>query len=133
MEERIELARDRVRQHSPDAANWKIDQVTEENIRRYTSMSPAVIRERMAELDREWEIERALELTSGLNVLAGLVLGLTVNRKWLLLSAVSSAFLVQHSLQGWCPPLPVLRMFGIRTKTEILKEREALVDALNRV
>lgn len=128
----IELSRDRVRNHSSNKANQKIDLQTERNINEYSSRQPIAIRARLAELDREWDIERSLELTSGLNVLIGLGLGLTVNRKWLLLSAVSAAFLVQHTLQGWCPPLPVFRALGVRTRNEILKEREELVKALNK-
>ncbi len=128
----IELSRDRVRNHSSNNANQKIDLQTERNINEYISQGPVAVRARLAELDREWDIERSLELTSGLNILIGLGLGLTVNRKWLLLSAVSAAFLVQHTLQGWCPPLPVFRALCVRTKNEILREREELVHSLNR-
>lgn len=35
-------------------------------------------------------------------------------------------FLLQHALQGWCPPVPVLRRLGFRTQTEIDEERYAL-------
>lgn len=31
-----------------------------------------------------------------------------------------------HSLQGWCPPLPIIRRMGIRTAEEITKEKDAL-------
>ena len=33
---------------------------------------------------------------------------------------------MQHALQGWCPPLPVLRRLGFRTQNEIERERYAL-------
>ncbi|HEY0355438.1 MAG TPA: hypothetical protein VGC29_04490 [Flavisolibacter sp.] len=82
-------------------------------------------------MNKEWDIERCLEATSGTNVLLGLVLGFTVDKKWFLLSAISSAFLIQHAIQGWCPPLPVFRSLGIRTKEEIDTEREALENSLN--
>jgi hypothetical protein len=36
------------------------------------------------------------------------------------------AFLVQHAVQGWCPPLVVLRRRGVRTRREIEEERYAL-------
>ena len=36
------------------------------------------------------------------------------------------AFLLQHALQGWCPPLPLLRQLGVRTAEEINEERTAL-------
>ncbi|MEY7848852.1 hypothetical protein AB7C87_06560 [Natrarchaeobius sp. A-rgal3] len=42
------------------------------------------------------------------------------------MSAVIAAFLRQHALQGWCPPIPVLRRRGVRTRREIDTERRAL-------
>jgi hypothetical protein len=35
-------------------------------------------------------------------------------------------FLLQHAVQGWCPPLPLLRRLGVRTADEINEERYAL-------
>jgi hypothetical protein len=35
-------------------------------------------------------------------------------------------FFFQHSVQGWCPPLPILRHFKIRTSKEIEQEKYAL-------
>ncbi len=35
-------------------------------------------------------------------------------------------FLLQHAVQGWCPPLPVFRQMGVRTQTEIDEKRAAL-------
>lgn len=58
--------------------------------------------------------------------LLGLGLGLTLSNKWLLLPLVVQSFFLQHAVQGWCPPLPVLRRFGIRTMAEIDYERNAL-------
>jgi len=37
-----------------------------------------------------------------------------------------TAFLLQHAIQGWCPPIPILRRFGFRTADEINRERYAL-------
>jgi hypothetical protein len=31
-----------------------------------------------------------------------------------------------HAVQGWCPPVPVLRKMGIRTRSEIDREKFAL-------
>jgi hypothetical protein len=42
------------------------------------------------------------------------------------LPVVVAGFLLQHALQGWCPPLPVLRRLGVRTADEINQERYAL-------
>jgi hypothetical protein len=49
-----------------------------------------------------------------------------VNRKWLFLPGVVAGFLLQHAVQGWCPPLPLFRRLGIRTASEIEYERYAL-------
>ncbi|HSH82103.1 MAG TPA: hypothetical protein VLA19_26550 [Herpetosiphonaceae bacterium] len=35
-------------------------------------------------------------------------------------------FLVQHAVQGWCPPLLVIRALGVRTRKEIDVEKYAL-------
>lgn len=37
-----------------------------------------------------------------------------------------TGFLFQHAIQGWCPPLPILRRLGFRTAEEINQERYAL-------
>ena len=125
------LQQDRVRKNTSGKLNQKIDSKTEENISHFSSQGNEVIKHRLQSLNKEWDIERCLEATSGTNVLLGLVLGLTVNKKWFLLSAVSASFLIQHAVQGWCPPLPVFRRLGIRTKEEIDTEREALENSLN--
>jgi hypothetical protein len=44
----------------------------------------------------------------------------------LILPGVVAAFLLQHAIQGFCPPLPVLRALGYRTDREIETERNAL-------
>jgi hypothetical protein len=81
---------------------------------------------RLDELDEEWDTERTLEANASALALTGCVLGATVSRRWFLLPAVVSAFLLQHALEGWCPPLPVLRHLGFRTRAEIDEERYAL-------
>jgi hypothetical protein len=85
------------------------------------------IPQRLRELDQEWDIERALETSSSVVTLAGLGLGITQSRKWLILPVVVQAFFLQHALQGWCPPLPMFRKLGFRTVAEIEYERSELV------
>ena len=58
--------------------------------------------------------------------LAGLALGLAVDRRFLALTGVASALLLQQALQGWCPPQPLLRRLGLRTAAEIHEEIIAL-------
>jgi hypothetical protein len=36
---------------------------------------------------------------------------------------MAGGFMVQHALQGWCPPIALLRRLGVRTAREIEEER----------
>ncbi|MHC1722981.1 MAG: DUF2892 domain-containing protein [Aminipila sp.] len=45
---------------------------------------------------------------------------------YFLLTGTVGLFLFQHALQGWCPPLSILRKLGIRTSEEIQNEKMAL-------
>lgn len=116
---------DRVDSNTATEVNDEIRRRTELSILRH-SADPAAIERRLAELDEEWDIERCLETAAPTFSLIGLALGLTVNRKWLTLPVVVQAFFLQHALQGWCPPLPILRRLGVRTAAEIDQERYAL-------
>jgi hypothetical protein len=40
---------------------------------------------------------------------------------------IVQGFFLQHAIQGWCPPLPVLRRLGFRTVQEIEEERAILM------
>ncbi|HBG17891.1 MAG TPA: hypothetical protein DDY32_01030 [Desulfobulbaceae bacterium] len=124
-EEMIPPSSVRVTKHTPIQVQERIRLGTVENIARVIS-SPETIDTRLRDLDREWDIERVLELNASLLAFSGVVLGKFVNRKWLYLSMGVTGFLAQHALQGWCPPLPVLRRIGVRTSREIEQERNAL-------
>lgn len=115
----------RVPAQTQDAVNRRIRRNTESNIQYFTA-HPQEIDARLAELDREWDIERTLEANAASISVGAVVLGLTANRAWFLLPGIVGAFLLQHALQGWCPPLPLFRRMGVRTQTEIEAERHAL-------
>lgn len=87
---------------------------------------PDEIEKRLDEIEREWDIERTLEVNGSVLGLTGIVLGVTMNRAWLLLPTAVMGFCLQHALQGWSPPLPVFRRLGFRTQREIEEERYAL-------
>jgi hypothetical protein len=93
---------------------------------RYYSHNKKEIPARLAELEDEWDIERSLELNGALIALAGTVLATKFSKKWLILPALVTGFLTQHAAQGWCPPIPLLRSLGIRTRQEIDSEKYAL-------
>ncbi|MFT0546226.1 hypothetical protein ACMHYO_07730 [Allopusillimonas ginsengisoli] len=124
--EAIRASADRVRRSTKPQVNEQIDSQTETNIRRYADSDKTTIRRRIHGLDEEWDVERVLEVNASTLALTGLVLGMAVNRKWLYLTGGVLTFLLQHGLQGWCPPLPVLRRLGIRTRGEIDREKYAL-------
>ena len=117
---------DRVSNQTCDLVNEGIRRQTEENITRLKQAGPTAIARRLEELDGEWDIERAIEANAATASLIGVTLGATVDRRWFALPAVVGAFLLQHAVQGWCPPLPVLRRLGFRTASEIDYERYAL-------
>ena len=124
---------DRVRRSTAVALNEQIDRQTEANIERYSTMEHSAILHRLEALDREWDVERVLEVNASTLALSGLVLGLTVNRIWFALPGVVLPFLLQHGLQGWCPPLPILRRLGVRTRGEIDQEKYALKAVLQKI
>ena len=86
----------------------------------------AAIDERLRELDREWDIERMLEANAATACLIGVTLGALQDRRFFLMPAIVAGFLLQHAVQGWCPPMPILRRLGFRTANEIDYERYAL-------
>lgn len=116
---------DRVRAHTNPDVLEIIDARIEERIRFYATQPKEAISERIQELDREWDIERFLQTNAAALALTGLLFGL-VRRKWLLLSGGVLGFLLQHAIQGWCPPIPLLRRMGVRTRGEIDREKYAL-------
>jgi hypothetical protein len=123
---------DRVRHSTPSHLNEEIDRQIASSVQSYTNSSHRAIQQRVHELDREWDVERVLEVNASTLALTGLALGVTVNKKWLTLSAAVMAFLLQHGIQGWCPPLPVLRRLGVRTRGEIDREKYELLNLMKR-
>jgi hypothetical protein len=126
MKETTEKPVGRVRRSSTDAANKTIDRQTVENIEQYGGADRERIAQRLKELDKEWDVERALEVNASTLALSGILLGAFKDKRWFILPGVVTAFLLQHGLQGWCPPLPLLRKLGLRTRIEIDEERYAL-------
>ena len=117
---------DRVRANTAAEVNRRVDEQIERNIRHYSGQTKEDIYRRIQDLDEEWDIERVLETMASSFSLTGIVLGATVDRKWFLVPTIVLSFLLVHAIQGWCPPLPILRSLGIRTREEIDRERYAL-------
>ena len=117
---------ERVRKNTSDERNRKIDQKIKESIAFHASQGKGAISSRIHELDKEWDTERVLEVNMPIVALIGLALGAFVHPYWLAFPTVVLLFFLQHTIQGWCPPLPIFRSLGYRTKQEIHKEKYAL-------
>lgn len=117
---------DRVPHNTADEYNQRIRADMERRVAHYGRLGAAAIDRRLTELDEEWDIERRLEANAATAVVVGCTLSLAVDRRFMLLPLAVGGFLLQHAVQGWCPPLPVFRAFGVRTQAEIEEERYAL-------
>jgi hypothetical protein len=117
---------ERVRQNTSVTSNERIRQHTLTKIDEASQAGREAIDRRLGELDREWDVERCLETGASTLMLASLVLGYRSDRRWFFLSGGIAGLLLQHALQGWCPPLPLFRRLGVRTADEINQERFTL-------
>lgn len=96
------------------------------NLNHYKNKSYESISKRIKTLNQEWDTERVLEVNAASLIIISTLLGLTSRRCWFILTGAVGAFLMQHAISGWCPPLPVVRKMGIRTAEEINAEKTAL-------
>jgi hypothetical protein len=90
---------DRVQRHTDEDLNGRTTRQTETNVASFAA-DPRLIDRRLEELDREW--------------------------RWYFLPTAVATFLLQHAVQGWCPPVGLFRRLGVRTEREIDEERYAL-------
>lgn len=120
----------RVEEATAPHINERIHRDMSLRIASYRDSGDGLIRQRLDELEREWDTERTLEANASAVILVTLALGKAVNKKWYLFPAVVAGFLLQHAVQGWCPPLPVFRLLGFRTAGEIEEEKQALLAIL---
>jgi hypothetical protein len=117
---------ERVANNTSERANARIRCRTEANVARLASAEPGKIEDRLAKLNGEWDVERVVETLAPTVTLLWLALALKVDRKLLVIPAMIQGFVLLHAVQGWFPPLPVLRRLGVRTTAEIDQERNAL-------
>ncbi|HWQ47995.1 MAG TPA: hypothetical protein VN414_03435 [Methanosarcina sp.] len=122
-----ELVRgDKVRANTPPEINQAIDIEIAAMVRFYASKNDYEIGKRIEELDKEWDIGRIIEIRASTASLIGIILGLKRSKTWLILPTIASTFMLQYAVQGWCPPVTILRRFGFRTRQEIDLEKYAL-------
>jgi hypothetical protein len=116
----------RVQWNTSDDLNERIEKETIYNAVRFAGKNYAAITARMKELDREWDTERVLETLAAILMLVSIICGFRIHPAWFYLCGIIAFCLLQHALQGWCPPLPLIRKLGVRTAAEINGEKMAL-------
>jgi hypothetical protein len=117
---------DPVRGHSGEKATQRLDRERLERIRRFATAPSSEVTDHLYDLDKEWDIERRLEANAASIMLLSTALAATHSKRWLILSAVVPGFLLQHAIQGWCPPIEAFRRLGSRSRNEIDAERTAI-------
>jgi len=122
----LSAGKDRVRAVTPRKTNERVDREMRERVARYVHRSRTELTARIQLLEREWDMERVLVLDASCLMLLGLWLGRRVHPRWRLLPAAVALFLLQHGMQGWCPPVLLFRRLGVRTRREIEAERSAM-------
>jgi hypothetical protein len=110
---------------SAEKRSSDIERQIEENIAYYRVGSKTEINERLDELDREWDVERTVDLNTAAVVLTGVILSATVSKKWLFLPALAAGFLARFAMQNGST------LFGgMRTRAEITREKTGLEQVL---
>ena len=95
-----------------------------ENVDYFKLESEETIYKRIEELDKEWDKERVAALNGSFFIIAGVLLGATVNKKWLVLPAAVSACLAWQALKGQAVTVPGCN--NLRSRQEIAQEQYAL-------
>lgn len=110
--------------HTCNNVNQDIKNKTIGCINTYKNSGEAVLSDKIEKLNREWDTERVLETNAASVVLLSSMMGYKKKKCcWFLLTGAVGFFLLQHALQGWCPPLPVIRKLGVRTAEEMNQEK----------
>jgi hypothetical protein len=134
--ELLDRGRDRVRDRTARRVNARIDEESRRRVALLADAPAEAIGRRLADLDREWDVDRALmaqlAISGGLSFLLGVRPALRRGRwnGWLSLLSAQLAFLLSQAVAGWSPPVLVYRRLGVRTQKEIGAERRELELAL---
>jgi hypothetical protein len=131
---------DRVREHTAPIVNQRIDALARSTVDECIQQGRDAIVERLAELDREWDIDRAMMVNFAVAGGASVAMGLRryaqtplfarKRKGFLYMFGAQLGFLLLHATVGWCPPASLFRRLGFRTAREIAAERNALRSAL---
>jgi hypothetical protein len=118
---------DRVRANTSPVINERLDQEARGRLHRSAAQgSSDELTERIFQLEQEWDFDRVLEAEASLMGIVGLMLAISVDKRLLVLPAFVSTMMVLHANHGWYPLLPLFRRLGIRSRSEIERERYGL-------
>ena len=122
---------DKVRKLSLKSFNKSIDEDTDSIIQLVVAEGPISISERLNELDREWDIDKAVMLFQSGLIIVQLARAMSRPSKNKLLGPlIQTPLLVLHATLGWSPVTMMFRKLGFRTRFEIQAEREVLLNVL---
>ena len=96
-------ADDRVRAHTAEDVNQRIDEQAQRRVENAVRLRPEVLGRRISELEAEWDMERWLEMNASALALGGTVLGLLVNKKFFALPCIVLPFLLLHAVKAGAP------------------------------
>lgn len=117
----------RVARNTCNEKNWAIRDNTINCLNIYKDCSENILTDHIQELNYEWDTERLLETNAGSLITMLSLVGFLKSRCFLFfMTGTVGAFILQHALQGWCPPLPCIRSMGVRTAEEISNEKMVL-------
>ncbi|NLK75907.1 MAG: DUF2892 domain-containing protein [Clostridiales bacterium] len=106
--------------------NDEIKKQTARNIEILKCCNEPELTDRIRNLNCEWDTERYLEVNAAALIVISSFLGIKRSRLWFIITGITGIFMFQHALQGWCPLVPFLRKWGVRTADEINSEKYVL-------
>lgn len=117
----------RVAYHTNPVVNRQIRDQTIARLKSFKERDSDAISDQIQKLNCEWDTERLLEANAAAIVVLTAAIGaIKKSRCCFFVSGLVGSFLLLHALQGWCPPVPVIRKMGVRTAEEINNEITAL-------
>jgi len=104
----------------------KTETALECRLKKAIDSGTVAIDERIEELHTEWTAGRAAKVTTGMLVVAGLILSLTLSLWWLILPILGGALLFQYAFSKTSLVSDIFRHMGFRSGGEIEEELIAL-------
>ena len=103
---------DRVEQNTPDSLNDEIELQLRDNIRKYATADKSTLSQRIAELEKEWYMDRMLITNASSIAGIGVLLAATVHKKMAYLAGSCSYFSVAAWSAGLVSPTSAVPKAG---------------------